>query len=377
MVEDNQLKIRNPILKTGSVIKSDVNANTDNFNYGIAVLRIWMCFEVVLYHFKSWNGASIQDLAWPFRMLMRYGKIAVPVFMLTSFIFTDMSKLSMDNKKIKKRFLRLLVPHFFWAFSYYLIYKLLDIWKGLSLEKGISDLLWQLALGHSLNQTEWFQIDLIILTIVFIVLFKIFKKHAIFVTWLMGYLALYLQYSGKNGALFDNVVWKEGFNAGYVTYPIGRIMEMLPFAVIGILICHYEILDKIKKHRCAVIVISILSLCFLFNMDVFSSVERQYDYSGCYYILVGTISVILFCLVPLEVLPTFIKKIIMFFSQFSLSVYFGQRLIATLIYNTCFNAWFKMRPGSIHDCIIIYTCCVIIAWCISLIPSKYIRMAVK
>ena len=377
MGETNQSTIRNPFLKSWSVQKNDVNSNTNKFNYGLAILRIWMSFEVVLVHFKNWNSATPQDIAWPFRMLLRYCFIAVPVFMLTSFIFTDMSKLSTDKRKIKNRFLRLLVPHFFWAFAYFLIYKLLDMWKGLSLENGFSDLLWQLALGHSLNQTEWFQIDLIALTVVFILVFRIFKKYAIFITWLMGYLALYLQYSGKNGAIFDNVIWKEGFDPSYVIFPIGRIVEMLPFAVIGILICHYDILDKLKKYRYAAISISILSLYLLFNMNIFSSVERQYSYSGCYLILSGVISVILFYLIPLDTLPAIFKMIIMIFSKFTLSVYFGHRLIAALIYNTSLSDWFKMRPGSIHDCLIIYICCVIIAWLMSLIPSKYIRMAIK
>ena len=144
----------------------------DKFNYGLAILRIWMCFEVVLDHFKNWDGATAESLPWPFRMLLRYGGIAVPVFMLSSFLLTDMAKLSSDRKKKKKRFYRLLVPHVFWAFSYFVIYKLLDIIKGLSLEHGIKDLVLQLALGHSLNQTEWFQIDLIVITAIFILGFR-------------------------------------------------------------------------------------------------------------------------------------------------------------------------------------------------------------
>lgn len=358
-------------------MKNNVNSKIDNYNYGLAVLRIWMSFEVVLVHFKNWNGASPQDLIWPFRLLLRYCGIAVPVFMLTSFIFTDMAKLSIDNNKIKKRFLRLLVPHFFWSIAYFLIYKLLDKWKGLSLEKGFGDLLWQLVLGHSLNQTAWFHIDLIIITIVFILVFRMFNKYAIYVTWLMGYLALYLQYSGINGAIFDSVVWKAGVDSSYVIFPIGRIMEMIPIAVLGILICHYKIIDKIKNHRRSVLVISIFGLYFLFNMNVYADVERQYGYSGCYFIATGMLSVILFYVLPLDKMPIIIKKIIVLFSEFTMSVYFGHRLIAALIYNTPLNEWFKMRPGSIYDCIIIYICCVVIAWAISLIPSKYVRMAIK
>ena len=324
----------------------------DKFNYGLAILRIWMCFEVVLDHFKNWNGATAESLSWPFRMLLRYGEIAVPVFMLSSFVLTDMAKLSSDGERIKKRFYRLLVPHFFWAFAYFAIYKLLDVTTGLNLEIGIKDLLWQLTFGHSINQTEWFQIDLIVITAVFILGFKLFKKKAIIFTIGMGYLALFLQYSGINGALFDNMQYP--FNTGYITYPVGRIMEMVPYTVLGILICKYSLLKRIEKHKCVVIPFSVLILYFMFNFSVFTGVGRSYGYSGMYYIVMGTVSVALFYALPLRAIPKICKKVIYFVARYNMSVYFMHRLVAAIIYNTQFNSLFGMRQGSIHDCIIIY-----------------------
>ena len=43
------------------------------------------------------------------------------------------------------------------------------------LEHGIKDLGLQLLLGHCLNQSEWFQVDLIIITVLFATLFKYLK----------------------------------------------------------------------------------------------------------------------------------------------------------------------------------------------------------
>ena len=354
------------------------NNKKPDYNYGLAILRIWMCFEVVLDHFKNWNGAQAADLSWPLRTLFRYGEIAVPIFILSSFILTDIEKLSKDNDRIKHRFYRLLLPHFFWAFIYYGIYKVLDTIKGLELEHGISDLYWQLALGHSLNQTEWFQIDLIALTLMFMMIFRFCPKSlSIKITIFVGYLALLFQYSGINGAIFDNVVWPEGFRADYVTFPIGRFCEMVPYATLGIILCNSKVFDRVKSQWKSIVISALLLLYLLFNYQIFADVEKQYGYSGLRYIALGGVSVFLFYLLPLHWLPVIIKNTISFFAKYTMAVYFMHRLVAAILYNTQIGIWLRSRPGSIRDCIIIYGCCVLTAWLINLLPVKLIRDAVS
>ncbi|MCR4829814.1 MAG: acyltransferase [Pseudobutyrivibrio sp.] len=348
-----------------------------DFNYGLAILRIWMCFEVVLVHFKNWSVTQGANFSLPQRILILYEWIAVPVFILTSFIFTDMNKLSKDNDKIKHRLYRLLIPHFFWAFVYYAIYRILDNIKGLDLEHGIIDLYWQLLLGHSINQTEWFQIDLIVLTLLFIVIFRFCPKSiAIKLTFCIGCLAFYFQYSGKNGAMFDKIVWPEGFQTDYVTYPVGRLCEMVPYAVLGIMLCNYCVFDLVKRYWKYIVIATLLFLSLLFNYQLFPVVERQYGYSGLRYIVIGTMSVFLFYFLPLHWLPKIIKSIIKFFAKYTMAVYFMHRLVATILYNSQLSFRLRLRPGSFYDCIVIYFCCVVTAWLISLIPIKLIRNSV-
>ena len=66
----------------------------ESFNYGLALLRIWMCFEVVLDHF--WTHGTY---TWP-NPFAKYGAVAVPIFMIMSFYFTDVERVSKDNKMI-------------------------------------------------------------------------------------------------------------------------------------------------------------------------------------------------------------------------------------------------------------------------------------
>ena len=100
------------------------------YNYGIGLLRIWMCFEVVLNHFRTWSGwpgvidkSSIKGIEY---VLYFYGKIVVPFFMLSAFIFCDILELVQNDNKMQKRIYRLLVPHVFWTVIYFIIYHLLE-----------------------------------------------------------------------------------------------------------------------------------------------------------------------------------------------------------------------------------------------------------
>ena len=202
------------------------------------------------------------------------------------------------------------------------------------------------------------------------------KSISIRITLFVGYLALYFQYSGKNGAIFDNVVWPEGFRTDYVTYPIGRFCEVIPYAVLGIILCNYKVFERVKNLWKSIIISSLLILYLMFNYQLFAGVERQFGYSGLRYILLGTVSVFLFYFLPLHWLPNIIKNTISFFAKYTMAVYFMHRLVAAVLYNTQLCIWLRLRPGSIHDCIIIYICCVLIAWLISLIPVKLIKDAV-
>lgn len=38
-----------------------INNPEKEINIGVSLLRIWMCFEVVLEHFKTWNWDTISQ----------------------------------------------------------------------------------------------------------------------------------------------------------------------------------------------------------------------------------------------------------------------------------------------------------------------------
>ena len=122
-----------------------MKAKTKKINVGISLLRIWMCFEVILCHFKYWDN---EPILFPYNYLKSFQNLAVPTFMLLAFILTDINKFSKDENKIKNRYYRLVLPQVFWTIIYFLLYYILDYFLNTKLENGIKDFFFQLIYLH-------------------------------------------------------------------------------------------------------------------------------------------------------------------------------------------------------------------------------------
>lgn len=127
------------------------------------MLRIWMCFEVVLDHF--WIHGTY---TWP-NPFAEYGAVAVPIFMIMSFYFTDVDRVSQDNKMIRSRLGRIIMPQIFWAFTYCAVLLILHDING---QTFFPNFILQCFFGHSVNQSMWFQFDLLVMTGLAILYYK-------------------------------------------------------------------------------------------------------------------------------------------------------------------------------------------------------------
>lgn len=349
------------------------------FHYGLALLRIWMCFEVVCFHFF---GADIV-LNPITKMIKIWGSIAVPVFMILSFAMTDIAELAHSREKTKKRFCRLLVPHFFWTVVYYLIYLLLDKTKGLKLEHGFTDALWQLFFCHSINETLWFQFDLIIMTVLFLAVFRLNKRTALAVSLFLAYLAVALQYFGINGSLFRDVSWPKTicgtyFSKSYVIYPIGRFTEMVPYAVIGIFMGNYKIFNKLKDRKIETCIGSALAVLLVHKGNLFNTLDYTgWGCQGLYRVAMGFFTVMFFVGIPSAIIPNVAKKMIASVSKYTMAIYFMHRLIATILYKTSLASMLHMSEGSIYDCLVIFAVSLAVAFGAGRIPIKWVKMSMS
>jgi len=198
-----------------------------NYDYGIAILRVFMCFEVVLIHYLK------QQLDFPGSGMVAYlRQFAVPVFMVLSFLLTQKKLEAVDSGWLIGRATRLLVPQFGWTVVYFLLYSLFDLMFHTEFTEPV-DFWWQLALGHSLglNPTMWFQVVLIWMTVLFVIVIIVFRvKFVIPILICLSGLALIIEYTG--------VIMMLDVYRVEIKYPVGRMVAMIPLASAGYLMAY-------------------------------------------------------------------------------------------------------------------------------------------
>lgn len=321
-------------------------------NYGFALLRMLMAFEVILAHFCNWEEYS-PIIVWPFRQLV---SLAVSCFVIMSFYLLADSYKKRDKNIFIKRLKRLFIPQVGWAFVYFFVYLLLNFFFNANIDIGLKDLFWQLLTGHSmnLNPTLWYQFDTIIVTILFYLIFKYADDDKAFKT-LLGLMIFcyFLQYSGINRALFGNLPFE-------LKKPLGRIAEVIPFAVIGFTLKHLNIMEKLKAHRFIVMFACIV--LFLFGFYIPWPEVKNFDYGGLAKPYLSLCIVIFAYLVPLEYSSDPIKKVILRITDYTMGIYCCHRLVYTILLKAV-----KLDfAHSFEKCILIY----IISYLLCMILDK-------
>ncbi len=338
--------------------------NYDKINYGFSLLKMLMAFEVLLGHFADWNEYDPR-IVWPFRELI---SLAVPCFVFMSFYLTEKSFLNRNDEKFKVRFKKLLIPQVAWAIIYYVIYLLIDVTMNKKLTNGISDLFWQILTGHSsyLNPSMWYQFDVIVITVLFFLIFRFIKDDRKAVFTLIGVMlfSYILQFTGINRALFGEMIFE-------LKYPLGRIVEMIPFAVIGFLLKYFNVLDRLKKYRW--IVMPACVVLFLLGFRIPWPELKDFGFAGFAKPYLALCILIFAFLTPLEGLNLNIKKAIVRITDYSLGIYCMHRLVNTLL--KVFIPSISLH--SFERCILLYIVCYIICFLIDLIPNKDVKLLVN
>jgi fucose 4-O-acetylase-like acetyltransferase len=87
------------------------------FNTFLAVLRVYLCFNVINSHFLRTPPIIMKKNV----KRIIANSLHVPIFFLMSFYFSHKLFLQKNVEKIKKRFERLLIPYFIWPMIIWII----------------------------------------------------------------------------------------------------------------------------------------------------------------------------------------------------------------------------------------------------------------
>lgn len=322
-----------------------------------------MAFEVILAHFCNWDEYN-PLIVWPFRQLV---SLAVSCFVIMSFyLLADFFK-KRDRNSFINRLKRLIIPQIGWAFVYFFVYLLLNLLFKANIEIGIKDLFWQLLTGHSmnLNPTLWYQFDVIIVTVVFYFIFKFCDDDKAFKVLIGLMLFCYvLQYSGINRTLFGNLPFE-------LKKPLGRIAEVIPFAVIGFSLKHLNIPEKLKEHRLTVMIACIV--LFLLGFYIPWIEVKNFDYGGFAKPYLSLCIVTFAYLIPLENLEDKYKEVILKTTDYTMGIYCCHRLVYILM-KSIFN---MDLTYSFEKCVLIYVLSYFLCYLLNFIDNDFVKKMIR
>ena len=338
---------------------------TTNTVHGLAILRMLMCFEVVLCHFWIYDEGSSYIL----KCFEWLRPCAVPVFTLMSFFLMGKFFLSPTWGKAEKRFLRLIYPHLAWAIIYWVIMNVLIFIVGRGDLHGITDLLWQIFTGSSpdLDPVMWYQVVLILLTAAFYMIFRRFGDRAHYILSFLLVFATAMQYAGTNYALFCGLRYE-------LKYPLGRTLEMLPYAVMGVYIASFNIYASGAKtlRIIGIVLLSLGLLAYVLHLGNFAA--PGFGYSGIGLMCAALILHTVFYRLPLQGVSEKAKRIIEIISRYTLGIYCMHFIVGRVVAKGFQHFGFEENMFAI--CICIYVLCYILSMIIARIPDGWGRKIV-
>ena len=236
-----------------------------NYNLGIELLRMLLCFWVLINHCCIIRNKTIKKLFFirPFH---------VPTFVIISFYFFYKTVSNRDVNKIKQRFERLLIPYFIWPIIIFIINNILFYFWKIDKKVRLKLLIIQLLIGRPFLFVFWYIFNVIFISFIFIIISFIFNKNFLLILTIFGLLSYFLQYSYLNFHFFrkytSNIYWS-----------IGLVPELFPIAVTGLLIASMSIINTLKKYRNSTIFLFLFILIMITKYSYFNEIEGLF-YQG-------------------------------------------------------------------------------------------------
>ncbi len=350
-------------------------------NIGLNFLRIILTLGVVMDHF--WWMPNPQDLRGVDVALWHLRTLAVPAFMTMTFFFTAKRFIGGDVTWLKKRFLRLYEPFVFWAVVCF-VGTLLVARFDQSYSVTFSDLLWQLALGHSqkLSLTQfWFHTDLLLLTALLFVAFRLVRMKRAYIYLPLAAIAIGFSMQYSTATMKALFAWMP-FEA---KYPLGRMFSMLPYMGAGVLLAAAK--DRLDAApagvRWAIAMMGIWLAAWVVYLPVTPRPRSVVGYEGLNLALIAWGVMAMFYYIPFDRMPKVCSQVVLFLSRYCMGVYCVHHLLGKILFDhvfhlerteTSFGA-ITVAPGWFW--LLLWGLSYFVCWLISMIPVKFFKRVVE
>ena len=319
---------------------------------GIEILRMFLCFRIVVLHYYSSNNRYL--------LKMKERQFQVPCFFFISFYFLYPIIIQKNFQKLKLRLERLLVPYIIFPIFVWIVNNLMFLitkFNRFNRLLTINELKLNLLVGKGIFGIGvlWFHFNLIILTLLFFISSIFFQTYFLLFFQVVGLISLNIQYSELNFQLFNQYKIN-------ISMSLGNLIETLTIAIFAFSMAHINIFQVFSKNRLIISLFSCFFLFLIYNYNIFSDL---YGFSSAG-IKQNIVSFFLFNIFFLINFGIFNPKIIVVFQQitkYTQGIYCLHFLIQYYL-KLVFD-----RNGTFIGCIILY----IISYTLSFIGFKIFK----
>lgn len=324
------------------------------------LMRPLLCLGVVCCHF--WSSAP--SFAWHFVL-----PCCAPLFFLISFYLFAERFTRIDGQYARKRFFRLYFPLLSWAVIYFVIINLSHLIIKTDAVVSLKDLFIQSLTGHCYNEPMWFQTDLILVTLLFLLSAVVCRNEWRIITWIfagLSVIAFCLQYTDLNYRLFSPFSYS-------FKYPLGRICEMLPYAFAGMILPFADKMDNWKR-----VLLVVLLLSGSAGLYILHDSPQGFGYQGIRLLLLSVSMMIAIKLFDFNRLPSGVKKVIQTVSKYTLGIYCAHLLMGKGLRHFLSLLSWESFYGSFLYCVLVYCFCYCLFFCIDkLVRNRYLNMIIQ
>lgn len=350
-------------------------------NIGLNLLRILLTLGVVMDHF--WWRPDPENLRGVDVALWQLRTLAVPAFMTMTFFFTAKRFVGGDSAWLKKRYFRLYEPFLFWAVVCFLATSLVARFDP-AYSASFSDFLWQIALGHSehLTLTQfWFHTDLLLLTAVFFVAFRLVRTPR--ATIYLALAAIAIGYSVQYSETTMKLLF--GWMPFEAKYPLGRVFPMLPYAGVGFLLAAAKgrIDAASSGMRLAAAIMGLWLVAWVIYAPVAPRPPSVVGYEGVNMALIAWGMMAVFYYIPFDRLPGVLSKAVLFLSKYCMGVYCIHHLMGKILFDHVFHLARTETPyGAVTVApgwfwLLVWGLSYLVCYLVSLIPGAFSKRIVE
>lgn len=263
-------------------------------NYGLELLRMLLCYWVVLYHCLLTTDIE-------FIKSLKRKMFHVPCFFFISFFFLFRVIIGKNIKKMILRLERLLIPYFIWPIIIWVFNNIFYCSLKISRFGKFLPFIYlakQLIIGRLFQAQFWFLFNLLFFTIMFFIQIFILKKNNFLIfTQIIAITSYFLQYSKYNYIFFDNY-------SSCISHSIGHFVESYPIASSAFTLSELNVLtrlENITRSQNIIILYCLIAIFFIFKYDIFMDIENYghtYNYNGIDKNIFSLIIFIGFYLIP-------------------------------------------------------------------------------